>query len=63
LDCEAAQDSQEQLAPGSTAATPAFLAELGNTRNQSWMREHIYTIGIVLMVVLTVGLLLWLRPI
>jgi putative methionine-R-sulfoxide reductase with GAF domain len=62
LDCEAAQQSVEPASPGSKAGAPAFLAELG-ARDQGWLREHIYTIGIVLMAVLTAVLLLWLRPV
>jgi putative methionine-R-sulfoxide reductase with GAF domain len=60
LDCEAAQNSQ---APASEpGAAPAFLAEIENARQRSWLREHMYTIGIVLMAVLTGLLLLWLHP-
>jgi putative methionine-R-sulfoxide reductase with GAF domain len=62
LDCEAAQASREQ-APGSRTEAPAFLTGIGNPPPESWLREHMYTIGIVLMVVLTGVLLLWLRPI
>jgi len=62
LDCEAAQNSEEQ-SPGSRSAAPAFLAEFGAAKKESWLREHVYTIGIVLMVVLTAVILLWLRPI
>jgi putative methionine-R-sulfoxide reductase with GAF domain len=61
LDCEAAQNSQEQASPGSKSA-PAFLAELGDAKQKSWLHEHMYTIGIVLMAVLTGILLLWLHP-
>lgn len=60
LDCEAAQ---EQASPGSKAAAPAFLAELDDAKQETWLRKHMYTIGIVLMVVLTAVLVLWLRPI
>jgi hypothetical protein len=57
LDCEAAQ------AQGSTpGAAPAFLAEIENAQQKSWLREHMYTIGIVLMAVLTGLLVLWLHP-
>ncbi len=60
LDCEAAQ---EQASPGSKAAAPAFLAELDDAKQESWLRKHMYTIGIILMAVLTAVLVLWLRPI
>jgi len=63
LDCEAAQHSAEQASPGSRPGAPAFLAQLGGRQDQGWWREHMYTIGIVLMAVLTAVLLLWLRPI
>jgi putative methionine-R-sulfoxide reductase with GAF domain len=60
LDCEAAQNSHEQASgPG---AAPAFLSEIENAQQKSWLREHMYTIGIVLMAVLTGLLLLWLHP-
>lgn len=62
LDCEAAQDSEEHASSGSKAA-PAFLADLENPQEESWLRAHGYTVGIVLMAVLTAVLLLWLRPI
>jgi len=62
LDCEAAQTSQQQAGAGSGTAAPAFLAELGGAPGKSWLREHMYTIGIVLMVIFTAILLLWLRP-
>jgi putative methionine-R-sulfoxide reductase with GAF domain len=62
LDCEAAQTSQQQAGGGSATAAPAFLAELGGAPGKSWLREHMYTIGIVLMVIFTAILLLWLRP-
>jgi GAF domain-containing protein len=58
LDCEAAQNSQEQA----SGAAPAFLAGLGDAKQKSWLHEHMYTIGIVLMAVLTGLLLLWLHP-
>jgi putative methionine-R-sulfoxide reductase with GAF domain len=62
LDCEAARTSQEQADRGAGTAAPAFLAELGGAPEKSWLREHMYTIGIVLMVIFTAILLLWLRP-
>jgi putative methionine-R-sulfoxide reductase with GAF domain len=60
LDCEAAQNSQNQASEPSAA--PAFLSEIENAQQKSWLREHMYTIGIVLMAVLTGLLLLWLHP-
>jgi putative methionine-R-sulfoxide reductase with GAF domain len=62
LDCEAARNSPEQADRGAGTAAPAFLAELGGAPEKSWLREHMYTIGIVLMVIFTAILLLWLRP-
>jgi hypothetical protein len=58
LDCEAAQSSQ----PQASGPAPAFLAEIENAQQKNWLREHIYTIGIVLMALLTGLLLLWLHP-
>src|SRR5450432_3457131 len=62
LDCEAAQGAHDQAAPGSRAAAPAFLAEIENAQQKNWLREHMYTVGIVVMAVLTGLLLLWLHP-
>jgi len=59
LDCEGAQHAAD---PASRPAAPAFLGELSDAPRRSWLREHMYTIGIVLMAVLTGVLLLWLRP-
>jgi putative methionine-R-sulfoxide reductase with GAF domain len=57
LDCEAARFSGENPAPLASSQTPAFLAKLEARREQGWLGSHIYTIGTVLIVVLTVVLL------
>jgi putative methionine-R-sulfoxide reductase with GAF domain len=58
LDCEAARLSGDSPAPLASSQTPAFLAKLGSRREQSWFGSHIYTIGTVLIIVLTVVLLM-----
>jgi len=58
LDCEAARLSGESPAPLASSQAPAFLTQFGNQRKQGWLGSHIYTIGTVLIVVLTVVLLL-----
>ena len=57
LDCEAARLSGDNPAPLASSQTPAFLAKLEARREQGWLSSHIYTIGTVLIVVLTVVLL------
>jgi len=57
LDCEAARLSGDNPAPLASSQTPAFLAKLEARREQGWLGSHIYTIGTVLIVVLTVVLL------
>jgi putative methionine-R-sulfoxide reductase with GAF domain len=57
LDCETARLSGENPAPLASSQTPAFLAKLEARREQGWLGSHIYTIGTVLIVVLTVVLL------
>ena len=57
LDCEAARLSGDSPAPLASSQTPAFLAKLEARREQGWLGSHIYTIGTVLIVVLTVVLL------
>lgn len=54
LDCEAARISGESLAPLASDQAPAFLAKVGAPKRQGWLGSHIYTIGTVLIVVLTV---------
>jgi putative methionine-R-sulfoxide reductase with GAF domain len=57
LDCETARISGEYLAPLASSQPPAFLSQFGAPREQGWLGSHIYTIGTVLIVVLTVVLL------
>ncbi len=57
LDCEAARLSGESPAPLSGGQPPAFLAKFETRKEQGWLGSHIYTIGTVLMVILTVVLL------
>jgi putative methionine-R-sulfoxide reductase with GAF domain len=57
LDCEAARFSGDSPAPLASSQAPAFLSQFGTPREQSWLGSHIYTIGTVLIVVLTVVLL------
>jgi putative methionine-R-sulfoxide reductase with GAF domain len=58
LDCEAARISGASPAPLASGQAPAFLSQLGTQREQSWLASHMYTIGTVLIVVLTVVLLM-----
>lgn len=57
VDCEAARFSGESSAPLASGEAPAFLSQFGNARKKSWIGTHIYTIGTVLIAVLTVVLL------
>ena len=57
LDCEASRLSGASSAPLASSQTPAFLSQFGTRREQGWLGSHIYTIGTVLIVVLTVVLL------
>jgi putative methionine-R-sulfoxide reductase with GAF domain len=57
LDCEAARISGDHPAPLASSQVPAFLSQFGTPREQSWLGSHIYTIGTVLIVALTVVLL------
>lgn len=57
LDCEAARLSGESPAPLASGHAPAFLAKFENRKEKGWLASHIYTIGTVLIVVLTVVLL------
>jgi putative methionine-R-sulfoxide reductase with GAF domain len=57
LDCEAARLSGESPAPLAGGQAPAFLAKFETRKEQGWLGSHIYTIGTVLMVILTVVLL------
>ena len=57
LDCEAARLSGESPAPLASNQAPAFLAKFETRKEQGWLGSHIYTIGTVLIVILTVVLL------
>ena len=58
LDCEAARLSGDSPAPLASSEAPAFLSKFGTPRKQSWLGSHMYTIGTVLIVALTVMLLI-----
>jgi len=58
LDCESARLSGDSPAPLASNQTPAFLSHLGAPREQGWLGSHIYTIGTVLVVILTILLLM-----
>lgn len=53
LDCEEAR-----IAEAESGSVPAFLAQLEGDRQRSWLQSHFYTIGTVLMIVLTVVVLM-----
>jgi len=53
VDCEAARRDQESSDP-----PPAFLSQLEREESRSWFETHFYTLGTLLMVVLTVLVLL-----
>jgi len=57
LDCEAARISGDLPAPLASSQVPAFLASFEGRKQKTWLGSHIYTIGTVLIVVLTVVLL------
>jgi putative methionine-R-sulfoxide reductase with GAF domain len=57
LDCEAARLSGESPAPLASSQAPAFLAKFENRKEKGWLASHVYTIGTVLIVALTVVLL------
>ena len=56
LDCETARFSGDNPAPLAGGQPPAFLAKFENRKEQGWLGSHIYTIGTVLIIVLTVVL-------
>jgi putative methionine-R-sulfoxide reductase with GAF domain len=58
LDCETARFSGETSAPLASVQIPAFLSHFGTPKKQGWLGSHIYTVGAVLIVVLTVVLLM-----
>jgi hypothetical protein len=53
LDCEEAKSESDD-----NEATPAFLSELVREQKRGWLQSHFYTIGTLLMVLLTVVMLL-----
>ena len=57
LDCETARFSGDSPAPLAGGQPPAFLAKFENRKEQGWLGSHIYTIGTVLIIVLTVVLI------
>ncbi len=57
LDCETARLSGDGPGPLASSQAPAFLSQFGNPKEQGWLGSHIYTIGTVVIVVLTVVLL------
>jgi GAF domain-containing protein len=57
LDCEAARISGDDLLTSASNAVPRFLSQFGTPKKQGWMGTHIYTIGTVLIVVLTLVLI------
>jgi GAF domain-containing protein len=57
VDCEAARLSGDNPAPLASSQAPAFLSQFGSAKEQGWLGSHIYTIGTVVIVVLTVVLL------
>ena len=59
LDCENARLSGESPAPLASGQAPAFLSKFENRKEQGWLGAHIYTIGTVLIVVLTLVLLVF----
>jgi putative methionine-R-sulfoxide reductase with GAF domain len=54
LDCEAARISGDY--PPASSAVPSFLSQFGTPKERSWLGTHIYTIGTVLIIVLTLVL-------
>jgi putative methionine-R-sulfoxide reductase with GAF domain len=57
LDCESARLSGDRPAPLASNQVPAFLSEFGTPKKKGGLGSYIYTIGTVLIVVLTVVLL------
>lgn len=58
VDCEAARLSGDSPAPLASSYAPEFLARFENRKEQGWFTANFYTIGTVLIVVLTVVLLI-----
>jgi hypothetical protein len=57
LDCETGRMSGVSPAPLASSQVPAFLSQFGTQKKQGWLGSHVYTIGTVLIVILTVVLL------
>jgi putative methionine-R-sulfoxide reductase with GAF domain len=57
LDCEAARLSGERPAPLASNEVPAFLSKFDSRKEQGWLGSHVYTIGTLLIVVLTIVLI------
>ncbi len=57
LDCEAARIAGDNPASVAGGPAPAFLSKLGARKEQGWLGSHIYTIGTVLIIAVTVVLL------
>jgi GAF domain len=53
LDCEEARTEED-----GNGTVPTFLSELGREHGQGWLQSHFYTIGTLLMVLLTVIVLM-----
>jgi hypothetical protein len=56
LDCETARCSGDNPSPLAGGQPPAFLAKFEGRKEQGWLGSHIYTIGTVLIIVLTIVL-------
>jgi hypothetical protein len=57
LDCEAARQSGAHTGLSTGSDVPAFLSQFGNAKEKSWLASNIYTIGTILITLLTVGIL------
>jgi putative methionine-R-sulfoxide reductase with GAF domain len=57
LDCEAARLSGERPAPLASSEVPAFLSKFDARKEQGWLESHVYTIGTLLIVILTIVLI------
>jgi len=62
VDCETVQIAgTTSLAGPARSEAPAFLAQVTESNQESWLRSHQYLIGTVLVAGMTVMLLLWFR--
>ena len=57
LDCETARQANERPVPLASTEVPAFLSQFGGAKEKSWLASNIYTIGTILITLLTVGIL------